>query len=127
MMRVLLGLTAAVLATAPAASADRSKDEAALARATAGRTAGEPVACIPRGRSDGFQVAGRHVIFRAAGGVTYVSELSPGCPAGARQALVFRSISSRICQGEIAESVDPLGGAAGGSCSLGPFVPYERR
>lgn len=126
MMRVLLGLTAAALAAAPAASTDRTKDDAALARVTAGRTAGTPVDCIDRGRSDDFHVAGRHLIFRARARVAYVSELTPGCPTGSRQALVFRSISSRICRGEIAESVDLLGSAAGGSCTVGVFVPYER-
>ena len=126
-MRILITLSLAVLAAAPAASADRTKDVEALTRATDGRTAGAPVACITRGRTDDFQVAGRHLIFRVSPRLTYVNELSQGCEAGQpRSALVFRSTSSRLCEGEIAEAVDPLGGAAGGACSLGKFVPYER-
>ena len=128
-MRTLLILSAAVLAAAPAASADRSKDAAAIARATAGRTAGTPVDCITRTRTGGdFQVAGRTLIFKSDSRVTYLNEVSPGCNTGlSRQTLVFRSIStSRLCKGEIAEAVDPLGGAAGGSCTLGQFVPYTR-
>lgn len=127
-MRALLALTLAALAAAPAVSADRDKDAAALARATAGRTAGTPVDCITRSRTGDFQVAGRHLIFKGDPRVTYVNEVSPGCDTGlSRQALVFRSTSSRLCRGEIAQAVDPLGGSAGGSCTLGQFVPYPRR
>lgn len=126
-MRILIALSLAALAV-PAASADRTKDAETLNRATAGRTAGTPVACITRGRTDDFQLAGRHMIFRVSPRLTYVNDLSPGCEIGQpRSALVFRSTSSRLCEGEIAEAIDPLGGAAGGACSLGKFVPYERR
>ena len=127
-MRTVMILTAALLAAAPAASADRSRDAAAIARATAGRTAGTPVDCITRTRTGGdFQVAGRTLIFKSDPRVTYLNQVSPGCDTGlSRQALVFRSISSRLCKGEIAEAVDPMGSAAGGSCTLGQFTPYTR-
>lgn len=126
-MRGLLILVAAVLAAAPAASADRTKDAAALARATAGRVAGAPVDCLDRRRSNDFQIAGRNLIFRVSPRLTYVNQVSPGCEIGApRQALVFRSPSSQLCRGDIAESVDPVAGAGLGSCALGQFVPYER-
>lgn len=127
-MRVLLALTTVALAAVPAASADRSKDAVAIARATAGRTAGAAVDCITRTRTGGdFQVAGRTLIFKADPRVTYLNQVSPGCDTGlSRQALVFRSNSSRLCQGEIVEAVDPMGSSAGGSCTLGPFTPYTR-
>lgn len=127
-MRTLLILSAAVLAAAPAASADRSKDAAAVDRATAGRTAGKPIDCITRARTgDDFQVAGRTLIFRSNSRTTYLNEVSPGCDTKlSQQALVFRSISSRLCRGEIAQVVDLMGGAGGGSCTLGQFVPYTR-
>lgn len=125
-MRTSLALLI-LLGAAPAGSADRPKDAKALARATAGRSAGAPIDCITRSRTEEFQVAGRHLIFHLNSGITYINEVSPGCEAGGpRQTLVFRSASSRLCRGEIALSVDPLGGAAGGSCALGRFVPYER-
>lgn len=127
-MRVRLALAALALAAVPAMSADRPKDEVALERAIAGRVAGTPVDCITRPRTADFQVAGRYLIFRVDSRTTYVNQVSAGCEGGApRQALVFRSISSRLCAGEIALSVDPLGGATGGSCTLGQFVPYKRR
>jgi len=126
-MRVRLALAAVALVAVPAMSADRPKDEVALERAIAGRVAGPPVACITRPRTADFQVAGRNLIFRVNARTTFVNQVSPGCEGGSpRQTLVFRSISSRLCAGEIAQSVDPLGGAAGGSCTLGQFVPYER-
>lgn len=127
-MRGLVFLSMAVFAVAPAASADRTKDVQALAAATAGRTQGEPVSCLQRSRSDNdFQAAGGHLIFRVSPRLTYVNELSPGCDVGGpRQAFVFRSPASRYCEGDIVESIDPMGGAAGGACSLGKFVPYTR-
>lgn len=127
-MRAVIVLSLAALAAAPAASADRTKDVEALAHATAGRTAGAPVDCVWRGRTDDFQVAGRYLIFRVSPRLTYVNEVGLGCTVGQpRAALVFRSTSSRMCEGEIAQAVDPLGGATGGGCALGKFVPYERK
>lgn len=126
-MRGLMVLSLAVLAAAPAASADRTKDVEALARATAGRIAGEPMTCLTRGRTDDFQLAGHYLIFRVSPRLTYVNELSPGCEVGGpHRALVFRTPSSQLCEGEIAEAVDPTGGATTGSCTVGKFVPYER-
>jgi len=127
-MRTPLPLILAVAAigvAAPAASNDRPKDVEKFQKAVAGKTAGAPVDCIERRRSSDFSRAGRYVIFRPSPALTYVNELSPGCDTGAiRETLTFRSTSSQLCRGEIAIAVDPLGGAAGGSCTLGEFVPY---
>lgn len=118
-------LLAIGLVAAPAASIDRPKDVERVQKAVAGKTAGEPVDCIDRRRSSDFTLAGRHAIFRAGPSLTYINELSPGCePNLTRRTLIFRSTSSQLCRGEIAEAIDPLGGAAGGSCTLGQFVPY---
>jgi len=124
-MRIPLLAVAIGLIAAPAASIDRPKDAERFERAVAGKIAGAPVNCIDRRRSSDFSVAGRYAIFRASPALTYVNEMSPGCDPGlSRQALIFRSTSSQLCRGEIAEAVDPLGGASGGSCTLGEFVPY---
>jgi hypothetical protein len=127
-MRTLVALSLAALAAAPAASADRTKDAQALAAATAGRTQGEAISCLQRSRSDNdFKAAGRHLIFRVSPRLTYVNELTPGCDVGdPRQAFVLRSPATRACEGDIVQTVDPLGGAGGGACSLGKFVPYTR-
>lgn len=128
-MRTLFVLSlAALAAAAPAASADRTKDEQALASATAGRTAGKPLTCFQRTRSQSdFQAAGRSLIFRISPRLNYVNELTPGCDGGGpRRTYVLRSPSSQYCEGDIVEMVDPLNGATLGSCTLGKFVPYER-
>jgi hypothetical protein len=127
-MRTLFVLSLAVLAAAPAASAERTKDVQALAAATEGRTAGKPLACLMRSRiQNDFQDAGRHLIFRVSPRLTYVNELTRGCEAGGlRRTYVLRSPSSQYCEGDIVEVVDPLAGGMTGSCTLGKFVPYER-
>lgn len=124
-MRIPLFAVAVVLIAAPAASIDRPKDAERFEKAVAGKTAGAPVDCIDRRRGSDFSLAGRYAIFRTNSSLTYVNELSPGCePDLSRRTLIFRSTSSQLCRGEIAEAVDPLGGASGGSCTLGQFVPY---
>lgn len=126
-MRVLPALTAAALAAVPAASTVRTKDDAELARATAGRTAGKPIDCIARNRTDDFAVVGSAMIFRQTSRTTYVNRLSPGCDKRSlRSTLVFRSPSSQLCRGEIVEAVDPQSGVTWGSCTVGQFVPYDR-
>ncbi len=126
-MRIWIPLIFAGLVAAPAVSVETSRDAAKLAAVTKERTPGAALDCIDRQRSGDFSVAGRHAIFRVSSDLIYVNEMTPGCDIGlGRQALVFRSTSSRLCRGDIAEAVDPRGGAAGGSCALGQFVPYTR-
>jgi hypothetical protein len=126
-MRLVLPLLLAALAAAPAASADRTKDAETLADATQGRTAGSPVDCITLGRAYDFRNAGDHLVFKVRSNLTYVAPVAPGCDISSpRKAIVFNTPTGRICRGDVARVVDPLGGAGGGSCTIGAFVPYTR-
>lgn len=126
-MRMVLPLLAAALAAAPAASADRSKNAEAVAGATQGRAAGSPVDCITLGRAYDFSNAGDHLIFKVNSRLTYVAPVAPGCDVSSpRKSIVFNTPTGRICRGDVARVVDPLGGAGGGSCTIGAFTPYTR-
>ena len=126
-MRTLLLAAAAVAIAAPAASIDRASAEERLAAATEGKTPGTPVACVDRKRTQRTESAGDRLLFRVSSRLTYVNTTTGGCGlAGHTTAFVFRSTSSRLCEGDVAETVDPRSGMTLGTCVLGAFTPYAR-
>ena len=57
----------------------------------------------------------------------YVNRPSGGCPdLGFGRALVTRTPSTRLCQGDIATVVDLSSRTSFGACGLGEFTPYRR-
>ena len=50
-----------------------------------------------------------------------------GCPSlSLGRSLRTRTISTRLCQGDIVTVFDPVSGAEYGGCGLGQFVPYSQ-
>jgi len=116
----------AVGVAAPAASIDRSTAEERFAKATAGLVPGKPVDCISERLPSRLEAAGRRLIYKVSRGLVYVNETAGGCENVARgDALVTRSYTSRLCRGDIGQTVDLTANTPTGSCSLGSFTPYR--
>ncbi len=115
---------------APAKSeAYDSKAAAKLAKALAGRTAGQPVGCISNSRGSAMQiVVDRTILFRQ-GATVYVQKPSGGCHglgSGNYTLLTRLQGTSRLCSGQIGEVVDRTSGFTYGSCVFSEFVPYSK-
>lgn len=122
-------LVIASSATAPAKEADLNSSEK-LAKALNGRTAGPPVNCIRniQGTSRMEVIDDDTILFRE-GGTVYLQRPQGGCNrlGGGGMALITRQVgSTRLCSGDISQLVDPTNGIGGGSCVMGPFVPYNK-
>jgi len=99
-----------------------------LQQMLAGRAAGQPISCLPPGRSsnDMTSLGNGTVVFRS-GNTLYVNEMRGTCAnLRSHYALVTRQFGSGLCSGEIAEVIDPTTGISVSSCSFGEFVPYRR-
>lgn len=129
---LLLGGTAAALSISPLPAKESPSPEATqkIAHALKGRTRGEPVPCIAnlRGRAQMNVIDDTTILFRE-GDTVYVQKPKGGCPSlgNSHYALVKRQVgSTRYCEGDIGEVVDPVSGIFAGSCIFGPFVPYRK-
>ncbi|WEJ97992.1 MAG: hypothetical protein P0Y59_13595 [Candidatus Sphingomonas phytovorans] len=128
-MRILLPVLACAL-TGCAASAtpqNDARDEAKLAAALAGLTPQKPVSCIDNYGSASIKAYGATILYEVGRGLVYRTETGGGCEkVGRGDVLVTRSISGRLCSGDIAQTYDSTSRFLTGSCSLGAFTPYRK-
>lgn len=112
-------------ATAPQPSAAAS---AGLAKELAGLTPHETTSCItllPTQQTKGY---GPTIVYVVNRRLKYRSDTSGGCEAISRgDALVTRTTTSQLCQGDIATTVDTTSRTFSGSCSFGPFTRYSAK
>ncbi len=111
------------------ADAESVNAEADLAAALGDRLAGSAQECVDR-RDLGPNVSfGRGIILFGGrlDNVVYVNRPQSAC-AGltAGGGLGVRTISTRLCSGDIVTVFDPLSGVEYGGCTLGAFTPYRR-
>ena len=129
-MKAVLAIVAAGLAAACTMNApvERTEaDSAALAEATAGRVAGEPVACVNQVGLRNTRTVGDAILYEGPGDVLYVNHGNGGCGVLEHgRAIRTRTPSTRLCRGDIVTAFDPVSGMEFGGCSLGDFVPYRR-
>lgn len=132
MKRAALFLLAGLAAgcTASAETVDVSHDtQAETAEALAGRTAGDPQACVEMRRIRSSRSLGDDAILfeGSTRDVVYLNRPEGGC-TGLRmgRSIRMRTISSSLCRGDIVTPFDPMSGAEHGGCGLGDFVPYRR-
>lgn len=122
-------LLIASTATAPAKDASpKSTNE--LAKALNGRTAGKPINCIRNavGKSRMEVIDDWTILFRE-GDVIYLQRPQGGChriSSGGYALVTHLYGSTKLCSGDISQLVDHTNGIHGGSCVLGPFVPYRK-
>jgi hypothetical protein len=127
-MKRILILSAAIIIALPAASSKpRISDAERLEKALAGRTAGKPMSCVSLRDLSGSEVIGDDIIYRVNRTLLYRNQSSGGCESARRgDALVTRTYSSRLCQGDIVRTADLQAGFESGSCVLGKFTPYRK-
>ncbi|HWU53485.1 MAG TPA: hypothetical protein VN153_11810 [Tahibacter sp.] len=114
--------------TAAAATAARLSPEERLAKATEGRSAGEPVKCIMLRDIRSTQIIDKTaIIYDTLGGTLYVNHPKAGAAFLHDDAvLVTDTHSSQLCNIDIVKLVDPTSKMLTGSVGLGDFVPYTK-
>lgn len=122
---------AALIGTASAEQVSRSpKAQEELAKALAGRVAGQPVDCINDFRSQvKMTVIDDNTLLFRDGRVVYLQSPPGGCAniSNKTNALTTRrSSSNQLCAGDINQVVQPSSGIFRGSCAFGQFVPYKK-
>ena len=109
------------------AAAESARAEAQLADALRGRQPGPPQVCVQLRELGANRGVGPNVVlFEGSGSRVYVNRPAGGCRLRSGEALVVRTPTGRLCSGDIAQVVDMPAGRVG-SCTLGEFVPYDRR
>ena len=124
LLPLLVGSLALVAGSAQAKPADH---EAELARAVAGRVAGEPVDCIDMHRVLSSHIIPGTAIVYDAGGVIYVNRPRSGAESMDQwDIMVNRLWSSQLCSIDTVQLIDQGSHMYSGSVFLGEFVPYRR-
>lgn len=124
----LIAFTAGCMAEAPPARV-AAESESRLSAELAGREAGPTVSCVrSQDLGDNRSVGEGALIFEGrTRNVLYVNRPPAGCPELRHgMALKTRTITNRLCRGDIVEVFDPLTGFSRGACGLGDFTPYRR-
>jgi hypothetical protein len=127
-MKRILILCAAFLFALPAESSKpRVSDGQRLEKTLTGRTAGKPLSCVSLRELGDSEVIGNDIIYRVNRNLLYRNQSSGGCESARRgDALITRTYSSRLCQGDIVRTADLQAGFDSGSCILGKFTPYRK-
>jgi hypothetical protein len=127
MKRILILMAAALFALPAASSKPRVSDAEQLEKALAGRAPGKAVSCVSLRELDDSEVIGEDILYKVNRNLLYRNQSSGGCESARRgDALITRTHSSRLCQGDIVRTADLRSGFDSGSCILGAFVPYRR-
>ena len=122
-----LAASCSTAATQPGASPKAQRE---LASALAGRVAQPAVRCLPAYRTTQSQIIDDWTILYRDGRTVYVQHPRGGCRGiglGGYTMVQRKFGTSDSCDGDIVHLVDLRSGIAGGSCILGPFIPYTRR
>jgi len=127
-MRKLIPLVAASLMIGGTAQAKPADREAELARAIAGRVAGEPVDCIDLHRVRSSRIINDTAIVYDAGSIVYVNRPRNGADQLDRNDTMVNRLhgSSRLCSIDTVTMIEPVSGTFTGVVFLGEFVPYRR-
>lgn len=127
----LTGTVAALLAACSTAPAEQTRSPQAakeLADALQGRVAGPPQRCISTYRNTKVRPIDDFTILYDQGSTIYVQNPRGGCPGigNGSDVLVTRQVTSQICDGEIAQTMDLTSRVSRGGCVFGPFTPYTK-
>lgn len=130
----MIGLAAAAgvisFSSLPAKEMPNAKSAQELAKALQGRTAGQPVSCIPnfRGQARMEVIDDRTILFKD-GGTVYLQRPHGGCRGidhGGYTLVSHKVGEHRICSGDIQQLVELQTGIHGGHCVFSQFVPYRK-
>jgi hypothetical protein len=126
--RLMIAASVAALAVATIATAARPSPDEQLAKAIAGRVAGEPVKCIRLRDIRSTRVIDKTaIVYDTLGPTLYVNRPAAGA-AFLRDdvILVIDTHSSELCNIDIVKLMDPGSKMLSGSVGLGDFVPYTK-
>ena len=128
--RLIIAATALVFASATAIAADKSerlaKNEAKLAEMLKGRTAGEPVSCVPEFQSSKLEVIDGIALVYGFGKTLYVSRPDQPDTVQWDDILVIKRMGGQLCNTDIVRTVDRNSGFTTGVIFMGKFVPYRK-
>lgn len=120
------------LGASGAATQTRAPDGATarVERTLAGLSAGAPQRCLRRDRYSELRTSPRTIVYVAGRNRVWRNDvLGEGCARGlARGDIVVTEslVRGEHCEGDLVRTRARVGGMLGGTCSLGPFVPYTR-
>lgn len=122
-------IAAAVFALAGLANAagKTEKNEAVLAQMLEGRTAGEPVTCVPAYQSNRLKVIEGVALVYDSGDVLYVARPTQPDALGRDDIIVIDRFGGQLCHTDVIRTVDRMGGYFTGVVFLGKFVPYRKK
>jgi hypothetical protein len=133
--RLIIAAAVLALTGAAAHSADKTvkpdkkteKNEAKLAQRLEGRTAGEPVSCIPLVQSNRLEVIEGVALVYDAGDTLYVAR--PTDPETLRNddIVVIDRHGSQLCDTDVTRTIDRNGGYMTAVIFLKKFVPYKKQ
>ncbi|WP_174291183.1 hypothetical protein [Sphingomonas bacterium] len=104
-----------------------AETQAGLARALAGRTAGNPTSCLPPGPLlSTTKSYGKVLLYTLANGDLYANDTAGGCENRGDDIFVEVEHEGRACSGDIIHLVDRTSHIPTGSCALGQFTPYPK-
>jgi hypothetical protein len=126
----LIAAAVLVFAGAAAHAADKSeklaKNEARLAELLKGRTAGEPVACIPEFQSSRVQVIEGVALVYGMGKTIYVAKPDRPDTMQWDDIIIVNRFGGQLCNTDIIRTVDRMSGFTTGVVFMGKFVPYRK-
>lgn len=128
--RLMIAAAVLALAAAAAHAADKptrnEKNEARLAKMLEGRTAGEPVSCLPEYQTSRLEVIEGVGLVYGAGKTVYVAR--PADPDSLRwdDIVVINRTGGQLCHTDIIRTIDRLSGFTTGAVFLSKFVPYRK-
>ena len=122
----VLSLAGAAAYTAGKVDKKTQKSEAKLAKMLEGRTAGEPVSCIPLQRLYELEVIYGVALVYDTGDIIYVSR--PTHPEELRRddVVIIDRHTSQLCNSDVIQTVNRDVGYITGVVFLGKFVPYKK-
>jgi hypothetical protein len=123
---LVLAAGAALLAGSPSLAAEKLTGEAKLNKMLEGRTAGEPVRCIPLFNSRDSTVIDKTAIVYDAGNTLYVNRTTDPKSLDSDDIMVVKLHISQLCRLDTVEMRDRSGFWFTGFVGLEDFVPYRK-
>jgi hypothetical protein len=122
---IALGTAALLASCATTGQIAEVQEDPAIAKALAGRTAGEPRDCLSLTDTQNSSTYRGTILYRVNSKLTYRNDMN-GCPSLTDDRIpVIEVRGSQICRGDIVRLADRMSGAQWGACTFGKFVPYR--
>jgi hypothetical protein len=125
--RPIVAVLALALASAGALAATRAeKNEAKLAKMLEGRTAGEPLSCIPGFAANRLEIIEGVALVYTLGDTLYVAKPTQPDQLRRDDVLVVQRYTGQLCHTDVIRTVDRMGGFQTGVLFMEKFVPYKK-